>query len=745
MPEQNNQNKPENMPKTTSEFQDFGVENSSAPKSAIPLGAATQTPSGPAASPASPAVSPVAPKTPPVSAPNPAARKKVLLGCFGAFASIILILLILSFVFLAQSGEGQNPIAKLLGVDQSIFINGLITFVHFIFILVSLVAFVFTMIGLFRASMAKKFDKEARRAALKTSVISGISLFLILIVWGFTYVYLDSKRVEVAGELLEPIVTTPEETLGLSAPIEIKFDASNVPVDRNQYSIVSHNWDFGDETTGTSQITSHVYKEKGIYTVTLSIIVKDKDTGEVGTGYEYTKQVSIENQALAALFKADPQSGEAPLEVNFDATESTDPDGNIQTYEWDFDEDGEFDDAKGSTAKHTFNKIGKYNVSLRVTSTTGEFDVEEKEIIVEEETGPEAVISIVDNPAAFTIGVNYTFKGEESTSPNGQITKYEWNFHDGSKNEITKTIGHSFKKEGTYEVSLTVTDEKDEIDEVKKIIKVESPKGSPKAKIVTDPALAKDASSVSGMAPFAVVFNAKQSTDSDNNIVDYKWDFDGDGEFDSFGELVTHTYLNEGSYNVELQVEDADKNIGKASTVVKVEAQGIVVNVEADKVDGSVPLTVNFDASGSSYSKGQITSYLWDFGDKSPVKSGAASISHKYTAIGTYNAIVTVTGSDGSKNFKTILITVREIPLSACFVSVFEKGPAPLTTAFDPGCSTGTISNYLWDFGDGSTSTGVNPEHTFKDPGTYVVTLEVSDSENTIDKAEVTITVSAAE
>ena len=72
---------------------------------------------------------------------------------------------------------------------------------------------------------------------------------------------------------------------------------------------------------------------------------------------------------------------------------------------------------------------------------------------------------------------------------------------------------------------------------------------------------------------------------------------------------------------------------------------------------------------------------------------------------------------------------------------MFEEGEAPLETSFDPGCSTGTIMNYLWDFGDGSTSTSVKPTHVFKDPGDYKVTLEISDSENTVSKSEVTIKV----
>ncbi len=673
--------------------------------------------------------------------PDPAKRKKVILGCLGAFGGLMLIFLLLSFIFLGQSGSEPNPIAKLLGVNQAVFVNGLITFIHIIFILVSLVAFIFTMVGLFKATMARKDDKDSRKAGLRMSLISGVFLFFTLLVWGFTYIYLDAKRIEIAPALLEPIITEPEDTLNLSAPIEVKFDAKNVPIDRNKYQIVAHEWDFGDKSTGTSQIVSHVYKDKGIYDVKLIVRVKDEETGEIAVGGEYHVTVSITNQALAAIFSADPQSGEAPLEVKFDASESSDPDGNIAQYEWDFDEDGQFDDAKGIKPTYKFEKIGNYTVALRVTSTTGEYNVAEKDIVVEKESSPEAVIKVIDEPEEYTIGISYVFSADESKSPNGKITKYEWNFNDGSKAENTKTVSHVFKNEGTYEIELKVTDEEDEEGESKKILKVSGIKGTPKAKIKTEPAIPDKATSLNGKIPFTVVFDAKGSTDSDNNIVDYSWDFDGDEKADAFGSVTTHTFSEEGIYKVNLKVTDTDKNVGQSEVIVKAEAQGIIAKLTADKIDGNVPLTINFDASGSSYSKGQITSYKWDFGDGTPVKLGAATISHKYTAIGTYNVSVTVIGSDNTSAVSKLSVTAREIPLAACFNAIFEKGQAPLETGFDPGCSTGTVNSYFWDFGDGATSSELKPTHIFKDPGVYNVILEVSDAQNTVSKAEVKITV----
>lgn len=671
-----------------------------------------------------------------------AKRKKAILGCLGGFGAIVLIFLVLSFVFIGQSGE-DNPIAKLLGINAASFTNGLITLVHIVFILVALSAFVFTMIGLFRASMAKKDDKMARKAGMKTSLIAGISLILILIVWMFVYLYLDTKRVQTEDAPKTGIITEPEETLGLTAPIEIRFDASNLPINSKKFQIISYKWDFGDGETGTNQIVSHIYKDKGtndgVFDVLLTVTMRDKDTSEELKG-EYAVKISIANEALTAIFEADPQSGPAPLEVEFDASASSDPDGTISSYEWDLDEDGEYDDATGPKIKHEFEKVGKYTVGLRVVSTTNEYETTEKEIVVEEESLPEAVIEVADEPEYFSTNVEYIFKAGESSSPNGEIEQYEWDFGDGSQIQKNRTVAHTFETEGTFEILLKVTDEKGEEGEATLSITVGAPKGTPKAVISTTPSSGDD-SSLEGSVPFQVVFDASGSTDSDDNIVDYEWDFENDGNVDTAGKTVNYSYNEEGTYTVKLMVTDADGNIGTDTVIIKVSAQGIIAILDANKVEGSAPLTVKFDASGSTYEDGQITSYKWDFGDGTKEKFGPAEITHRYDSIGTYTASVTIIGADNVQSTSSILITVREVALSACFSSVFTSGKAPLATTFDPSCSSGTIIGYFWDFGDGETSTSIKPNHTYSDPGTYTVTLEISDSDNTVDSSSQTITV----
>lgn len=134
---------------------------------------------------------------------------------------------------------------------------------------------------------------------------------------------------------------------------------------------------------------------------------------------------------------------------------------------------------------------------------------------------------------------------------------------------------------------------------------------------------------------------------------------------------------------------------------------------------GEAPLTVRF----TSLSSGQINSYNWNFGDnttsteQNPVKI--------YTRSGLFTVSLTVSGPGGSSNVSSqVLISSPSAPRAA-FTASPVSGNAPLTVQF-ANQSTGQITSYFWNFGDGSTSTAVNPQKVFQTVGTYNVFLTVS-------------------
>ena len=128
--------------------------------------------------------------------------------------------------------------------------------------------------------------------------------------------------------------------------------------------------------------------------------------------------------------------------------------------------------------------------------------------------------------------------------------------------------------------------------------------------------------------------------------------------------------------------------------------------------------------SFSNTSTGTITSYAWDFGDGG--SSTAAAPSHSYAAAGTYTVSLTVTGPGGSNTqTRSNYVTVNAAAPVAQFTGSPTSGMAPLTVSFS-NTSTGTITSYAWDFGDGGSSTVASPAHGYVAVGRYTVSLIVT-------------------
>ena len=162
----------------------------------------------------------------------------------------------------------------------------------------------------------------------------------------------------------------------------------------------------------------------------------------------------------------------------------------------------------------------------------------------------------------------------------------------------------------------------------------------------------------------------------------------------------------------------------------------------ADKYFGKTPLTVNFDAGGSTAGDSPIASYNWDFGDSN--SAAGVTTSNTYTADGAYTVTLVVTDEDGYTGQATAEITVGNRLPTASFTADPNSGQAPLTVSFDASDSNdpdGTITGYDWDFGDGMTGTGPIATHTFTDVNTYTVTLVVTDDEAATDSTQQQITV----
>ena len=144
----------------------------------------------------------------------------------------------------------------------------------------------------------------------------------------------------------------------------------------------------------------------------------------------------------------------------------------------------------------------------------------------------------------------------------------------------------------------------------------------------------------------------------------------------------------------------------------------------ANPTSGTAPLVVNFTDT-STGATGGISNRSWDFGDSSTGSS--AMVAKTYSNPGTYTVALTVMDSVGNSDaaIKTDLITVTVAPPPppiADFSANPTSGTTPLTVNFTDS-SAGDITSWVWDFGDGNSSTSQNPTHNYTVAGTYTVKL----------------------
>jgi Zn-dependent metalloprotease len=158
----------------------------------------------------------------------------------------------------------------------------------------------------------------------------------------------------------------------------------------------------------------------------------------------------------------------------------------------------------------------------------------------------------------------------------------------------------------------------------------------------------------------------------------------------------------------------------------------------ADFTFTTTDLTADFTDT-STDPDGTIVSWDWDFGDGNT--STQQNPSHTYAAAGTYNVTLTVTDNDSATDSvtKPVTVTAPNQAPTADFTFTTTDLTANFTdTSTDPD---GTIVSWLWDFGDGNTSTVQNPSHTYAAAGTYNVTLTVTDNDSATDSVTKPVTV----
>jgi PKD repeat protein len=383
-------------------------------------------------------------------------------------------------------------------------------------------------------------------------------------------------------------------------------------------SAARYDWNFGDGTTGTGPSATHTYAAAGQYAVT---VTQTNSDGSFGSTTQNVQAVA--NVAPTASFTT---SGAGP-QISFNAAGSSDLDGSIATYAWNF---GDGSTGSGVNAQHSYAATGTYPVTLTVTDDDGASSSTTAQAKVRVNVPPTAAFSSTARK------LNVSFDASGASDSDGSITSYAWNFGDGTTGTGVSPT-HAYNAAGTYTVSLTVTDN-------------DGATNVATNRVTTVANVAPTAAFSVATQKLAVSVDASGSSDSDGSVVSYWWNF-GDGTTAS-GASAQHAYAAAGKYNITLTVTDNDGATG--TSVVPVVAVANVAPV-ASFVSTANGLSVAVDASGSSDSDGSVVGYSWNFGDGSTATGKTAQ--HTYASAGTYKVTLSVTDNDGAVSTSSLNVT----------------------------------------------------------------------------------------
>ncbi len=403
-------------------------------------------------------------------------------------------------------------------------------------------------------------------------------------------------------------------------------------------------------------------------------------------------------------FSANKNTGCEYLQVAFtDLSSSTA--GNIVAWSWDFD-------GNTSTAQNpgnVFSTPSQYTICLTATDDKGNSNQVCKTNFIQVFSIPEVDFEADPIGGCAPLHVEFT---DLTTPGDGNIVEWIWGvggasgviINDGSMTSIE----NDYPSADDYTISLTVRDDNGCVNTLTRpnFIKVNEP-----------PVIAFSAPVLSSCtAPFTVNFQ----NESIDPTLDYFWTF-GNGQTYNGANPPPVVYTDEGTYNIELSVEDPIT--GCSAVLIKDSYIFVAVPIEisANKMEACVNEPIIFrDLSGTV-----ADSLVWDFGDGKTFNK--LSPTHKYKAPGCYTVSVTrYIGTCISTSTLTTCITINPIPDVDYTINNLIGCSLPHQVTATGISSTAVVWN--WDFGNGLTSSGQNPVVDLPDFGIYPVTLEVIDA-----------------
>lgn len=395
-----------------------------------------------------------------------------------------------------------------------------------------------------------------------------------------------------------------------------------------------------------------------------------------------------------ANFTSNITSGCGPLVVSFIDNSS----GNPTSWNWNFGDPRQLTPITGQNPSWSFFNPGQYTITLTVSNASGT-NTTVRTAYINVYAKPTINFSATPENSCPSTIINFT---DLTTPGSGTINSWQWSFGNGGVSSAQNPT-YQFNNSGIYDVSLTVSNTFGCRTAITRdsLIRI-FPKPTANYTFSAIPACS---------APQTINFT-NQSSGTSSGPLNYHWNF-GDG-FSSTEINPIHVYNSTGIFSPQLIVTNQN---GCADTLTRTNIINILNNVTSFTIPDTICANTIVPINNNSTTN--TVNINWFFGDGTT--SNAFSPTKTYLNSGTYT--IKLKNNFGACT-DSMIKTITVLPEPTAFftsTSIRNSCMAPLTINFLD--SNANASEYLWNFGDGNTSTSQNPTHTYLSPGEFTVTL----------------------
>lgn len=473
-------------------------------------------------------------------------------------------------------------------------------------------------------------------------------------------------------------------------PVEVAF--TNLSQGVSQYS-----WDFADETNSSQVNPIHTFRNPS-NTVDLYFDVNLKTSNSYECIDDTTITIRV-NHKPRSQFTIDQTASCSPLQIL-----ATNTAIGYDNYTW---RTGDGQTSVGNPLSYTYN------------NTSGQTESYELELYTATNKNCKDSTSLILNVYPL-VTADFNITTPEGCNPlttdfvntSTSTDNYFWDFGNGSTSNQTNPSNRfaitGFDNE-TIPVKLVASSSFECVDSITKNVTVYV---QPRAEFEVDPTTQQFTNDNEAEVTITDLTNG--------GPFNYSWSF-GDGETSNVTNSTSHIYDSWGDFKIDLEVTNMNYNcVDSASETIIIYPPEVIASFDIIDTAGCAPHTTTFTAVSSEFS-GEAYEFYWDFGDET--ESNEQNPTHTFISAGVYPITLTVTGDNGTMNaFATV--SVYQVPVvNFTMEPRFLMIPGDVAQCYNLTQYADSATTYLWEFGDGSSSTEKNPTQQYTEQGVYDITL----------------------